>query len=82
MAYPVPRFGTPKTPQPFDQSPDDSPPDSPRENMPRPNETVRQYKRYLLGAATILLIVLWMRSSKPSPKQTDRVPFTHDAIEE
>lgn len=82
MAYLIPRFGTPKTPQHFDQSPDDSPRDSPRETMPRPNGTLRQYKPYLLATVTFVLLLLWMRFSTSSATQTDRIPFTHDPIEE
>ena len=77
MAYPVPRFGTPQTPHHVEQTLDDSP----RESMIRPSDTMRQYKRYLMGAAAIVLLVLWMKFLNSSPNQTDRVPFTHDSTE-
>ena len=82
MAYPIARFGTPKTPQHFDQGPDDSPRDSPREKMPRPSGILIQYKQYLLATVTFVLLLLWIRFSTSSSTQADRIPFTHDPIEE
>ena len=78
MAYPVPRFSTPKTPQHFEQTLDDNP----RENKSRSNDTMVHYRRYLLGVVTVFLLVVWMNFSRSSPRQTDKVPFTHDSIKE
>ena len=78
MAHSAPRFGTPKTPQHLEHEFDDSP----SETMPRPNNTARPYKQCLIGAVIAIVLILWMQSSKSSPKQTDRIPFTHDPVEE
>ena len=77
MAYTIPRLGvgaTPKTPRHLDESP--------RDALARSRESSKAYKRYLLYFITALVSLFWLKSFLSTPKQTDRVPFTHDPVEE
>jgi len=74
MAYPLPRVGgIPKTPKQMD--------DGSHETKAKSSDTVKAYKQYLSYMVVVILLLLWLRSFISSPKQTDRIPFTHDGIE-
>ena len=75
MAYNASDFGTmPKALRHLDESP--------REAMVRSRESRKAYKRYLLYLITAVVSLFWLKSFISIPKQTDRVPFRHDPIEE
>ena len=75
MAYTASGFeAMPKTPRHLDESP--------REAMARSRESRIVYKRYFLYLVTALVSLFWLKSFISIPKQTDRVPFRHDPIEE
>lgn len=76
MSYPTPRFGAmPKTPKQMD--------DGLVEVKSRPsNSFFPAWKRYIVHAITVTLVLLWLRYYTSSSGTTDRVPFTHDPVEE
>lgn len=78
MAYPFPRLGSaPQTPQHLQGI------ESPRNVMPRSSKPITAYKRTGVILIIVTGVLFWMMSPFSSiPKQTDRIPFAHDAINE
>lgn len=79
MAYPFPRFASaPQTPQHVQGI------ETPREAMSRsPSYYRRSTRRGLIMAVTATAALLWWCGAfSKSSKQTDRIPFSHDLVEE
>jgi len=80
MAYPFPRFGgSPQTPQHVKGI------ESPRNRMSHSsNGSIAAYKRLIIitvVCTALFLCIINPFSSKPS-KQSDRIPFSHELIDE
>ena len=74
MAHTLPRFGAvPKTPKHTESSL--------HEVKTRPSDSFDACKRYLAYFIMTGMLLLWGRSLVSSPKQTDKIPFTHDPVE-
>lgn len=78
MAYPFPRFASaPQTPQHVQGI------ETPREAMSRNPSRHRSIKRGLIFLVTSTVVLIWWCGAfSKSSKQTDRVPFSHDLVEE
>lgn len=78
MAYPFPRFASaPQTPQHVQGI------ETPREAMSRNPSRHRSIKRGLIFLVTSTVVLIWWCGAfSKSSKQTDRVPFSHDLVED
>lgn len=78
MAYPFPRFASaPQTPQHIQGM------ESPRDVMPRSTKPIGGYKRTGVILILVAITLLWMIIPfHASSNSTDRIPFSHDTIEE
>ncbi|KAI9850093.1 MAG: hypothetical protein M1830_007065, partial [Pleopsidium flavum] len=80
MAYPFPRFsGSPQTPQHVKGI------ESPRSRMsPGPNSPNAAYKRLVIVAVVCIVLFLCIINpfSSKTSKQSDRIPFSHDLVDE
>lgn len=78
MAYPFPRFASaPQTPQHVQGI------ETPRDAISRHTSYRRSLRRGLILLVTSTIALLWWCGSfSKSHKQTDRIPFSHDLVEE
>ncbi|KAL8667033.1 MAG: hypothetical protein Q9202_000955 [Teloschistes flavicans] len=80
MAYPFPRFASaPQTPQYLRAIESPSSAESRGLDKPKPRLT---RGILLLFGAVIIFLILWAHSLFHEPRQTDRVPFSHEAIDD
>ncbi|KAL9610653.1 MAG: hypothetical protein Q9167_004662 [Letrouitia subvulpina] len=82
FAYPFPRFASaPQTPQyvPVGSLIGDERTSSPAPEKPRPHVT--RWSICAIGLLT-MIIVFWMRSHVKEPRQTDRIPYSPNDIED
>ena len=79
MAYPFSRFASaPQTPQPVQSS------EAPKEVMVRKPPLHRTARRTIAVVLATLALFLWWTGafSSKSSRQTDRIPFSQNSIEE
>lgn len=78
MAYPFPRFASaPQTPQHVQGI------ETPRDAISRTTSYRRPIRRSVIFLVTATIVLLWCCGLfSNSSKQTDRIPFSNDSIEE